>query len=347
LKGVQLLKQNLLEKRRLSYSQITTFSTCPLRYKFRYIDNIPVKPSKFLSFGDSIHKAIEKFQKLVMKTETILQSKSHQEILLDLLNQYWKYEGYESQEEEQKWKRKAEKALLNYFLPWFEAQYNSAYKPLFIEEWFEIDFDSCILTGKIDRIDYRIESDKLLYRIIDFKTSERIPFKNISSEDTQLYLYTFGAEELLKKTSKLNKSVKEIVLEKIMFFYILPNNEIENSIELEYQNLVKSKIYHQIEVLLSALEREYFPPKTGNHCNWCDYIELCPVYGGAGENAVKSNGGQSEEDKLLKLAEEWLKLYREITSKEEQIVLKLKRLGRKEFTYNGYIFRLNEEKLDF
>jgi HKD family nuclease len=62
---------------------------------------------------------------------------------------------------------------------------------------------------------------------------------------------------------------------------------------------------------------------------------------------VKSNGGQSEEDKLLELAEEWLKLYREITSKEEQIALKLKRLGRKEFTYNGYIFRLNEEKLDF
>jgi len=342
------LKPELLEKKRISYSQITTFSTCPLQYRFRYIERIPVKPSKFLSFGDSLHKAIEKFQKLIMNKKELPYAKTEEEILLEMLEKNWRKDGYESEAEEQRWKNKAEKALIEYFLPWFKAQLDSDYHMLFVEEWFEIDFDSCVLIGKIDRVDYRLENDRLFYRIIDFKTSERIPRKSLHSEDTQLYIYTFGTEELLtKKTPHLTQSMREIVLEKIMFFYILPNDEIENSIETEHQNLIKNKIYSQIEVLLNALKNDYFPPKTGNHCRWCDYSQQCPAFLGAGEMTVNRIPDQNDEEKLQQLLEEWFKLYAEITSKEKEIAAQLKRMGKKEFSYNGYNFRVAEEKLDF
>lgn len=342
------MKPELFEKKRISYSQITTFSTCPLQYRFRYVEKIPVKPSKFLSFGDSLHKAIEKFQKLIISKRELPQTKTEEEILLEMLEKNWRKDGYESEAEEQRWKNKAEKALVEYFLPWFKAQFDSNYHPLFVEEWFEIDFDNCILIGKIDRVDYRLENDRLFYRIIDFKTSERIPRKSINSEDTQLYIYTFGAEELLaRKTPQLDQSIREIVLEKIMFFYLLPNNEIENSIETEHQNLIKNKIYSQIEVLLNAHKDGSFPPKTGNHCNWCDYNDQCPAFSGAGEWTMKKTPVQNDEEKLQQLVNEWLKLYTEITSKEREIAAQLKRMGRKEFHYNGYNFRVTDEKLDF
>ena len=50
--------------RPLSISQIQTYLLCPLKYRFTYIDRIP-KPwrSASLSFGSSVHAALEWFHK--------------------------------------------------------------------------------------------------------------------------------------------------------------------------------------------------------------------------------------------------------------------------------------------
>ena len=45
----------------LSYSQIETFMTCPLQYKYRYILKIPIPPTAAGSFGTSIHLTLQKF----------------------------------------------------------------------------------------------------------------------------------------------------------------------------------------------------------------------------------------------------------------------------------------------
>ena len=37
------------------------YNECPLRYKLKYVDNIPEKPKHFFSFGQSVHKALEFF----------------------------------------------------------------------------------------------------------------------------------------------------------------------------------------------------------------------------------------------------------------------------------------------
>src|SRR5438034_7591329 len=50
--------------RPFSISQIQTYLLCPLKYRFTYIDRIP-KPwrSASLSFGSSVHAALEWFHK--------------------------------------------------------------------------------------------------------------------------------------------------------------------------------------------------------------------------------------------------------------------------------------------
>ena len=43
----------------LSYSQISTYLTCPLRYRFQYVEVIPPAfTSAALAFGSSIHEAV-------------------------------------------------------------------------------------------------------------------------------------------------------------------------------------------------------------------------------------------------------------------------------------------------
>jgi hypothetical protein len=44
---------------RLSYSAVSTYEKCPLSYRFQYIEKIEVKPTPYLSFGKSLHSALE------------------------------------------------------------------------------------------------------------------------------------------------------------------------------------------------------------------------------------------------------------------------------------------------
>ena len=45
----------------LSYSSISTYETCPAKWRFQYEERLPTGPSPALSFGDSIHRALRRF----------------------------------------------------------------------------------------------------------------------------------------------------------------------------------------------------------------------------------------------------------------------------------------------
>jgi len=54
----------------LSWSAISTFRTCPLKYKFRYIDGLPEESvSSALVFGTGIHTAIEQHFQAILSGE--------------------------------------------------------------------------------------------------------------------------------------------------------------------------------------------------------------------------------------------------------------------------------------
>ena len=46
---------------RLSYSSISTYETCPAKYRFQYEERLPTTTSPALSFGDSLHRALRRF----------------------------------------------------------------------------------------------------------------------------------------------------------------------------------------------------------------------------------------------------------------------------------------------
>ena len=54
----------------ISWSAISTFRTCPLKYKFRYIDGLPEESvSSALVFGTGIHTAIEQHFQAILSGE--------------------------------------------------------------------------------------------------------------------------------------------------------------------------------------------------------------------------------------------------------------------------------------
>jgi len=62
--------KNLTGRDYISWSALSTFRTCPLKYKFRYIDGLPEESvSAALIFGSGIHTAVEQHFQAVLSGE--------------------------------------------------------------------------------------------------------------------------------------------------------------------------------------------------------------------------------------------------------------------------------------
>ena len=115
----------------LSATKISTYEKCPLQYRFKEIDKIPLLVKKpYFQLGAVIHKVLEIFHKNKMSTLNEL---------LSLLDQFWMTEGFEYKQEEQQYKEDAVKMLENYFT-YFQAK---PIHPQFVEEAFSFKLKNC------------------------------------------------------------------------------------------------------------------------------------------------------------------------------------------------------------
>ena len=56
----------------LSYSQVNTYLSCPLQYRFKYIDEIPPAfTSVALAFGSAIHEAVAAFYQISLEGDQL------------------------------------------------------------------------------------------------------------------------------------------------------------------------------------------------------------------------------------------------------------------------------------
>jgi len=64
------IAKNLTGRDYVSWSALSTFRTCPLKYKFRYVDSLPEESvSSALIFGTGIHTAIEQHFQAILSSD--------------------------------------------------------------------------------------------------------------------------------------------------------------------------------------------------------------------------------------------------------------------------------------
>ncbi len=231
----------------LSYSQLDTFATCPLQYKYRYILRIPVPPSAALTFGDTMHKTIRAFYELVMEGKH-----PTKETLLRLLEDHWSRLGYGDKAYEEKMKRRGRDLLIGFY----EHGYDPKVVPAALEEPFKIKITPTLtLGGKIDRID-TLPDGKV--EIIDYKTGTA-PKSRDASRDLQLTVYAMaGASE------------KVIV----SFYFFEGQKKISASRTQKQLEEAKSDIAKQAD----AISRSDFRATPGRHCDFCEFRLICEAW---------------------------------------------------------------------
>src|SRR6185312_551759 len=92
----------------ISYSQLQTFTMCPLHYKLRYLMNLPSPPSPALSYGSSVHNTLRDFTLLLLQKHEV-----KAQIIQELLKKNWIKQGFTSKTHEEKTYKQAEIMLLS------------------------------------------------------------------------------------------------------------------------------------------------------------------------------------------------------------------------------------------
>lgn len=240
----------------LSYSQIETFLTCPLQYKYRYIIKIPVPPSAALTFGDTIHRTLEAFYKIVQDGKN-----PSQEVLLNIYSEKWKSVGYGSKTYELKMKTHGE-MLLNEF---YRLGYTPGNIPQKLEESFKLKITPMLtIGGKIDRVD-KLPDNKI--EIIDYKTGQSTRIKKNVKNDLQLSVYALAA------TSEgiYNYRPEDVIVS----FYFLENQEkISGTRTVDQLQSAKEKIKETAEDIMKS----DFPANPGKQCDFCEFRLICEAW---------------------------------------------------------------------
>ncbi len=238
-----------------SYSQLNSYKTCPLQYKYLYILKIPTLPSDSASFGTTIHKTLQDFY-----SEFLLNKKIGEKKLLEIYEKNWIPIGYSSKSHEDRMKKEGRKILTNYFSKF----HFKGLEIIGLEKLFKIKITNDIfLTGKIDRID-ELKNDEI--EIIDYKTGKK-PNEKELNKSLQLTIYALAAHD----KNSFNKELKDINLS---FYYLQSPEKI--TLKKTEEDLIKTK--DEIIDMVAKIRTNNFKPNPGKHCGFCAFKIICEAW---------------------------------------------------------------------
>lgn len=176
--------------------------------------------------------------------------------LLQFYEQNWLSNGYESVEEEAKYKAYGKEILTKFW----EIHSSDFRMPLAVERIFYIDIEGIKLRGFIDRVD-KLESGGL--SIVDYKTSQGLFTSEDLAKDLQLTLYQLAAENLW-----------QLPVERLTLYHLRSNTPCScgarDKRQLDQARQLVLEVAENIaQQRFTAIENEQCP---------CDFPEHCPYY---------------------------------------------------------------------
>ena len=134
---------------------------------------------------------------------------------------------------------------------------------------YEVDIpykDGVMLKVILDRVDY-MEGDGL--HIIDYKNGYKILSKEELRNDRQGNIYMYAATQILPGISRIKFS-------QVMFRYRAGNNLLQNSIEVDAEEV--SYIKEWIDEMLEGIISKKYPARINRRCHQCQLRSKCAEY---------------------------------------------------------------------
>jgi DNA helicase II / ATP-dependent DNA helicase PcrA len=234
----------------LSASDIETYRSCPLRYKFARVLRIPTEQTLHQRFGIAVHTVLERFHS--DGGETLSQ-------LLELLDSGWRKAGFGDSQRENELRELATTALTRYHA----RLHGQDSEPVWFERSFSFRLGPHHLRGRVDRVDRVIGADGgEEYELIDYKTSRAKTAEQLS-DDVQLSLYALAAREAWGLESSRQA-----------YYYVLDDLKVPVPRGEQDAASVTDIVMAVGEGILA---QEFEPTPSHAACSICDYRIVCPV----------------------------------------------------------------------
>ena len=232
----------------LSASDIETYRSCPLRYKFARVLRIPSEQTVHQRFGIAVHQVLERYHS---------EAGSTLEQMLELLDAGWRRAGFGEGEQERGLHQKARAALTRYHAR-LEDDSN---EPVWFERQFSFRLGPHHLRGRVDRVD-RLADGAEGYELIDYKTSRPKTAAQLQ-DDVQLSLYALAAREDWQLESSRQA-----------YYYVLDDLKVPVPRSVRDAESVTDLV---LEVGEGILAQAFEPTPSPSACALCDYRIVCPA----------------------------------------------------------------------
>jgi DNA helicase-2/ATP-dependent DNA helicase PcrA len=233
----------------LSASDIETYRSCPLRYKFARVLRVPQEPTLNQRFGILVHQVLERYHQISSPPADSLDE------LLNLLDWGWRRGGFGDSDEERQLRGKAVTALRRYH----QRVTDEPVQPVWFERAFSFRMGAHTLRGRVDRVDRLADGG---YELIDYKTG-RPRSAAALREDVQLSLYAVAAREAWQLDATQQSYLYVLDDEKVR----VPSSEIDAGWIADTVD----------EVAGGILAQDFEPTPSYTVCSMCDYRIACPA----------------------------------------------------------------------
>jgi DNA helicase II / ATP-dependent DNA helicase PcrA len=230
----------------LSASDIETYRTCPLKYKFARVFRIPQEPTLNQRFGIVVHQVLERYHAGNMQSL---------DEMTELLEAGWRRSGFGFSDEERQLHGKARAALERYWERWRA----DPAEPVWFERQFSFRLGPHMLRGRVDRVD-RLPDGQ--YELIDYKTGRpKTPAQ--LRDDVQLAVYALAAREAW-----------DLEASQQSYLYVLDDEKVPLPPSAVDREWVSDTV---LAVGEGILAQGFEPTPSYAACSMCDYRIVCPA----------------------------------------------------------------------
>jgi len=246
-----------------SPSSLSQFTSCPLAFRFSYIDRRPSTPQIASTKGTIVHSALEYLFKRDPDSRTI--ENGH----LDLdkaLQEYSTLPDLVDLDLSDIQQKELEESAHELIEKYFKLEDPTKILPIGLEVKLEAYVGDTLVRGIIDRLEIDDNGELV---VTDYKTGKAPRANTEQSKMGGVNLYALLCEKVF---GKVPSKVQLLYLSEPTSIVSIPTERILIGVQM------KSNALHK--AVATACEKGEFRANVSALCGWCSYRELCPAQGG-------------------------------------------------------------------
>ena len=247
---------------------MSSYTSCPLAYRFSYVERLPQAPSAAASKGTLVHRALQHLHDEPPERRTVARALEHLDRARAELATDPDFAELELTEDEWDTFHADAAALVQRY---FEIEDPTKVNSIGRELWLEAEIEGIKIRGVIDRLD--VDADGGLV-ITDYKTgaAPKAGWEQKSLAGVNVYA-------LLCEAVQGRRPVR------LQLLYLSSAQSIATTPTEGSMRAVRSKATAIMQAVTKACETGDFRPRRSGLCAYCSFQPCCPEFGGDPDRA--------------------------------------------------------------